>query len=107
MVLRDGPRRQTPHWCRPKRTARSASMRIILDLGCGTGRFAEGLVQRFSARVVGVDRAPDYPRVTFFPARRPMMESRLPTARHICNTFEAVGLHQVVFELVIQRVALN
>ena len=27
----------------------------ILDLGCGTGRFSEGLAIRFSARVVGID----------------------------------------------------
>ena len=27
----------------------------ILDLGCGTGRFSEGLASRFGARVVGVD----------------------------------------------------
>ena len=27
----------------------------ILDLGCGTGRFSEGLAKRFGARVVGVD----------------------------------------------------
>jgi ubiquinone/menaquinone biosynthesis C-methylase UbiE len=27
----------------------------ILDLGCGTGRFSEGLAVRFNARVVGID----------------------------------------------------
>jgi SAM-dependent methyltransferase len=32
-----------------------ASIRTILDLGCGTGRFSEGLANRFSARVVAVD----------------------------------------------------
>ena len=30
-------------------------IRTILDLGCGTGRFSEGLATRFSARVVGID----------------------------------------------------
>jgi ubiquinone/menaquinone biosynthesis C-methylase UbiE len=30
-------------------------IRTILDLGCGTGRFSEGLASRFGARVVGVD----------------------------------------------------
>jgi SAM-dependent methyltransferase len=29
--------------------------RTILDLGCGTGRFCEGLASRFRAHVVGVD----------------------------------------------------
>lgn len=33
--------------------ARSAS--IILDLGCGTGRFSGCLAIRFGARVVGID----------------------------------------------------
>ena len=32
-----------------------ASIRTILDLGCGTGRFSEVLASRFDARVVGVD----------------------------------------------------
>jgi ubiquinone/menaquinone biosynthesis C-methylase UbiE len=27
----------------------------IVDLGCGTGRFSEGLARRFDARVVGID----------------------------------------------------
>lgn len=31
------------------------SINTILDLGCGTGRFSEGLASRFGARVVGVD----------------------------------------------------
>jgi ubiquinone/menaquinone biosynthesis C-methylase UbiE len=31
------------------------SIGTILDLGCGTGRFSEGLASRFGARVVGVD----------------------------------------------------
>jgi SAM-dependent methyltransferase len=31
------------------------SIGTILDLGCGTGRFSEGLANRFRARVVGVD----------------------------------------------------
>lgn len=31
------------------------SVGTILDLGCGTGRFSEGLASRFGARVVGVD----------------------------------------------------
>jgi SAM-dependent methyltransferase len=32
-----------------------ASISTILDLGCGTGRFSEGLANRFGARVVGID----------------------------------------------------
>ena len=31
------------------------SISTILDLGCGTGRFSEGLANRFGARVVGID----------------------------------------------------
>lgn len=30
-------------------------VRKILDLGCGTGRFSEGLASRCGARVVGLD----------------------------------------------------
>jgi ubiquinone/menaquinone biosynthesis C-methylase UbiE len=33
----------------------AGAIRTILDLGCGTGRFSEGLASRFGARVVGVD----------------------------------------------------
>lgn len=32
-----------------------ASVRTILDLGCGTGRFSEGLAARFDARVIAID----------------------------------------------------
>lgn len=31
------------------------STRIVVDLGCGTGRFTEGLSAHFSARVYGID----------------------------------------------------
>src|SRR2546421_2286825 len=30
-------------------------IRVILDLGCGTGRFSEALAARFDAAVVGID----------------------------------------------------
>lgn len=33
------------------------SIRRILDLGCGTGRFSEGLAARFDAEVIGLDRS--------------------------------------------------
>ena len=28
---------------------------LILDLGCGTGRFSEGLAEKFDATVIGID----------------------------------------------------
>ena len=31
------------------------SIRIVLDLGCGTGRFSQALASRFAADVVGID----------------------------------------------------
>jgi ubiquinone/menaquinone biosynthesis C-methylase UbiE len=34
---------------------RGRSIHRILDLGCGTGRFSQGLASRFDAEVVGVD----------------------------------------------------
>src|SRR5882724_11330118 len=30
-------------------------LKTILDLGCGTGRFSEGLAAHFNAEVIGVD----------------------------------------------------
>jgi ubiquinone/menaquinone biosynthesis C-methylase UbiE len=33
------------------------SFDVILDLGCGTGRFTGALHRRFSARVIGIDRS--------------------------------------------------
>jgi ubiquinone/menaquinone biosynthesis C-methylase UbiE len=30
-------------------------VRDVLDLGCGTGRFSQGLAARFNARVIGID----------------------------------------------------
>jgi SAM-dependent methyltransferase len=33
--------------------------RRVLDIGCGTGRFAEALASRFQARVFGVDAEPE------------------------------------------------
>jgi ubiquinone/menaquinone biosynthesis C-methylase UbiE len=32
-----------------------ASIRTILDLGCGTGRFSEALAERFATQVIGID----------------------------------------------------
>jgi len=37
------------------RDAAPAQNSLIVDLGCGTGRFSEPLAERFSARVIGVD----------------------------------------------------
>jgi ubiquinone/menaquinone biosynthesis C-methylase UbiE len=33
----------------------SGNVRTVLDLGCGTGRFSEGLAEQFTAEVVGID----------------------------------------------------
>ena len=37
------------------RDARPAQGSLIVDVGCGTGRFCEPLAERFAARVMGVD----------------------------------------------------
>src|SRR5262245_4958665 len=52
-----------------------ARVRDILDLGCGTGRFSDGLAVRFNASVIGIDPsmkmlrqamdAPARPRVSY------------------------------------------
>src|ERR1044071_8818458 len=31
------------------------SVRTVLDLGCGTGRFSEGIAEHFNAAVIGID----------------------------------------------------
>jgi ubiquinone/menaquinone biosynthesis C-methylase UbiE len=36
-------------------SARQCSIRFILDLGCGTGRFSQALETRFAANVIGID----------------------------------------------------
>ena len=40
---------------RGRRASRTRESSTVLDLGCGTGRFSEGLATRSNANVVGVD----------------------------------------------------
>jgi len=50
------------------------SIRIVLDLGCGTGRYSNGLARRFGARVIGVD-----------PSRKMLEQARQkPDDGHVC-----------------------
>jgi ubiquinone/menaquinone biosynthesis C-methylase UbiE len=46
---------------------------LILDLGCGTGRFSELLTQRFGGQVVGID-----------PSERMVRARRKPNPGNIC-----------------------
>jgi len=32
--------------------------KLIVDVGCGTGRFSEPLAERFAAKVIGIDPSP-------------------------------------------------
>lgn len=40
------------------KTANGHLARTILDIGCGTGRFTQGLRERFEAQVIGIDPSP-------------------------------------------------
>src|SRR5688572_19396359 len=57
----------------------------VLDLGCGTGRYSEGLATRLNAAVVGVD-----------PSRKMLAEAvrhlTNPRVAYVCGTAEALPL---------------
>jgi ubiquinone/menaquinone biosynthesis C-methylase UbiE len=57
----------------------------ILDLGCGTGRFSEGLAARFEANVVGIDPSSKM----LLEARRNLKHSRV---FYSCGSAEALPL---------------
>ena len=60
-------------------------VRTILDLGCGTGRFADALATRFDATVIGVDPS----RKMLDQARGKRAEGRV---RYVCGSGEAIPL---------------
>jgi SAM-dependent methyltransferase len=65
----------------------------ILDLGCGTGRFTEGLATRFEAEVVGVD-----PSMKML--ERARQKSRLARVHYARGTAEALPLASGSVDLV-------
>lgn len=105
------------------------SVRRILDLGCGTGRFAEGfmsmslhhigdqmLAARECRRVLSDDgrvvvrtgtreQIAAYPYVPFFVSSRRLLEETLPASPELRAVFASAGLHLAAAEIVTQTIA--
>jgi ubiquinone/menaquinone biosynthesis C-methylase UbiE len=62
------------------RDANPARGSLIVDVGCGTGRFCEPLAERFSARVLGVDPSEQMLEVARKKTSSPRVEFRRATA---------------------------
>ena len=77
-------------------------VRTVLDVGCGTGRFSEGLATVFDADVIGIDSAESmlarawenihHPRVSFLPGNT----ESLPTEDgSVCLVFLPMVYHHI------------
>ena len=76
------------------------SARRILDLGCGTGRFTEGLAERFDAEVVGLD-----PSIKMLEqARRKLRDPRVEYCR---GAAEAIPLTSAGVDLVFMSMSFH
>ena len=62
-----------------------AAAPVIVDLGCGTGRFVEPLAQRFKAKVIGIDPAYDM-------LKEAKTQSTTPGVHHMCARAEALPI---------------
>src|SRR5262245_40255808 len=64
----------------------------ILDLGCGTGRFADALATRFGATVIGVD-----------PSRKMLAQARAKrrqgAVRYVCGSGESIPVGDQAVDL--------
>ena len=76
------------------------SIRRVLDLGCGTGRFSEGLAARFNAEVIGVD-----PSVKMLQVAREKQRDR--RVRYELGRAEAIPLPSQSVDLVFISMALH
>jgi ubiquinone/menaquinone biosynthesis C-methylase UbiE len=72
----------------------------ILDLGCGTGRFSEGLAARFNADVIGLD-----PSVKMLQLAR--KKQRDPRVRYALGRAEAIPLPRESVDLVFMSMSLH
>lgn len=70
------------------------SIRTILDLGCGTGRFSQGLAQRFDCDVVGVD-----PSIKMLHEARAALQ--YDRVRYACGSAEAIPLPDHSVDLIL------
>jgi ubiquinone/menaquinone biosynthesis C-methylase UbiE len=76
------------------------SITRILDLGCGTGRFSEGLAVRFNAEVIGLDPSRKMVQV----ARE---KQRNPCVRYALGRAEAIPLGAESVDLIFISMALH
>lgn len=76
------------------------SIARILDLGCGTGRFSEGLAARFDAEVIGID-----PSVKMLQLARE--KRRDPRVRYQVGRAEAIPLLADSVDLVFMSMSLH
>lgn len=75
-------------------------VKTILDLGCGTGRFADALASRFAATVIGVD-----------PSKKMLAQARGKrthgTVRYVCGSGEAVPLADSSVDLIFMSMVFH
>jgi ubiquinone/menaquinone biosynthesis C-methylase UbiE len=76
------------------------SIKTILDLGCGTGRFSEALAARFDAKVVGIDPS----RKMLHQARR---KQRDPRVRYERGVGEAIPLPDDSVDLIFMSMVFH
>ena len=71
----------------------AASVRTILDLGCGTGRFSEALAAHFDAQVIAID-----------PSKKMLEQAQNkrhdPRVRYMLGSGESIPLHSNSIDLI-------
>jgi ubiquinone/menaquinone biosynthesis C-methylase UbiE len=76
------------------------NVRTVLDLGCGTGRFSEGLATRLNADVVGLDPS----RKMLGEARKDLRHNRV---FYVCGSGEELALRDNCVDLVFISMAFH
>jgi hypothetical protein len=93
---------------------------VIVDVGCGTGRFTHPLAERFAARecrrvlradgricIRNTTRDSVYPHPRFFPGFQAIVASELPSRDEVVALFEGTGLRLCAHEVVPHPVAAS
>jgi len=78
----------------------SREVKRILDLGCGTGRFSEGLAAEFNAEVIGLDPSTKM-------LERAREKRRDPRVRYELGRAEAIPLQSGSIDLVFMSMSLH
>lgn len=76
------------------------SVRVILDLGCGTGRFTQALARHFDAEVIGVD-----PSAKMLERAREKLED--PRVRYELGQAEAIPLESRSVEMIFMSMSFH